>query len=76
MLHLLAMVSISLGVANLLPIPGLDGGAILLSLIEFIRGKRVSPKWYVRFQAVGMSFLFFIMILVLLSDLRYFLIGP
>lgn len=76
MLHLLAMVSISLGVANLLPIPGLDGGAILLSLIEFIRGKRVSPKWYVRFQAVGLSFLFFIMILVLLSDLRYFLIGP
>lgn len=74
MLHLLAMVSISLGVANLLPIPGLDGGAILLSLVEFLRGKRVSPKWYVRFQAVGMIFLIFIMLMVLLSDIRFFLL--
>ena len=68
------MVSISLGVANLLPIPGLDGGAILLSLVEFVRGKRVSPKWYVRFQAVGMIFLIFIMLMVLLSDIRFFLL--
>jgi regulator of sigma E protease len=76
MLHLLAMVSISLAIANLLPIPGLDGGAILLSLIEGLSGRRVSPKWYVRFQTAGMAFLLFIMLFVLSADIRYFLSGP
>lgn len=74
-LHLLAMVSISLAMANLLPIPGLDGGAILFSILELFRGKRISPRWYVRFQAVGMLFLMFIMVLVLFGDIRYFFLG-
>jgi len=43
-LYLMAVISISLGVTNLLPIPGLDGGKILLLIIEIIRGKKVSEK--------------------------------
>jgi len=74
-LHLLAMVSISLAVANLLPIPGLDGGAILLSLLEIIRGKSVSPKMYVRFQSVGVIFLLLLMIFVVIGDVRFLFSG-
>ena len=52
-LYLLAVVSTSLAVVNLLPLPSLDGGLILLSLIELIKGKNSSPKVYMAFQALG-----------------------
>lgn len=42
--YLLAVISISLGVTNLLPIPGLDGGKILLLIIEVIRKKKISEN--------------------------------
>ncbi len=74
-LHLLAMVSISLAVANLLPIPGLDGGSILLSLIEVVGRKSISPRMYVRFQSVGLLFLFLLMLFVVVGDLRFFFLG-
>ncbi|MEA5031847.1 MAG: RIP metalloprotease RseP [Sphaerochaeta sp.] len=74
-LHLLAMVSISLAAANLLPIPGLDGGSILLSLVEILRRKAVSPRMYVRFQSVGLLFLFLLMLFVVAGDLRFFFLG-
>jgi membrane-associated protease RseP (regulator of RpoE activity) len=41
-----------------------------------LSGRRVSPKWYVRFQTAGMAFLLFIMLFVLSADIRYFLSGP
>jgi regulator of sigma E protease len=75
MLHLLAMVSISLAVANLLPIPGLDGGSIAMSLYEAIRGKPVQAKIYARFQMVGLALLVLLMILVITSDIRFLLGG-
>jgi regulator of sigma E protease len=74
-LHLLAMVSISLAAANLLPIPGLDGGSILLSILEILRRKPVSPRIYVRFQSVGLLFLFLLMLFVVAGDLRFFFLG-
>lgn len=52
-LYLLAVVSTSLAVVNLLPLPSLDGGLILLSIIELIKGKNSSPKVYMAFQALG-----------------------
>lgn len=74
LLHVLSIVSISLAVANLLPIPGLDGGSILLSLIEFFRRKPVSPKLYVKFQTLGLFFLLLLMFLVMFSDISFFLV--
>ena len=56
LVHLLALVSASLAIANLLPLPGLDGGAIILNLIELIRGRSLSVRLYVKTQAVGSSF--------------------
>ena len=75
LLHLMAMVSVSLAAANLLPIPGLDGGAILLSLLEMIRGKTVSPRMYVRFQSLGFAFLMVLMVMVVAGDLRFIFSG-
>lgn len=43
-LYWLGLISLNLGVLNLLPIPMLDGGTIMLSLFEWITGKRLSPK--------------------------------
>ena len=75
MLYLLAMISIPLGVLNLLPIPGLDGGSVAMSLYEAIRGKPVRAKIYARFQTVGFTFLMIVMLLVITSDIKFFLGG-
>ena len=52
-LFLLASVSISLAVANLLPIPALDGGLILVSFAELVTGRTFHPRVYVTLQVVG-----------------------
>lgn len=61
-LYLLASVSISLAVANLLPIPALDGGLILVSLAELVTRRTFHPKMYLSMQIVGtiMIALFFV----------------
>ena len=41
---LMAMLSMNLGIINLLPIPALDGGKIVLNIIEGVRGKPISPE--------------------------------
>ena len=52
-LFLLASVSISLAVANLLPIPALDGGLILVSFAELVTGRTFHPRMYLILQIVG-----------------------
>ncbi|MDP3188090.1 RIP metalloprotease RseP [Limnobacter sp.] len=49
----LAMVSVSLGILNLLPIPLLDGGHLMYYLAEIVRGKPVDEVWQVRGQKLG-----------------------
>jgi regulator of sigma E protease len=65
----LALVSISLGVLNLLPIPMLDGGHLLYYLIEIVRGSPPSPKWADIGQRAGISLLAGLMALALFNDL-------
>lgn len=48
-----ALMSINLGVINLLPLPALDGGHFILLLIEGLRGKPLAPIWMSRIQYVG-----------------------
>ncbi|MBO4393667.1 MAG: RIP metalloprotease RseP [Spirochaetales bacterium] len=57
-LFLLASVSISLAVANLLPIPALDGGLILVSLAELVTGRTFHPRVYITLQVVGTIMIF------------------
>ncbi len=72
-LQLLAMVSISLGIANLIPLPALDGGSIVLSVIEWVRRKRLPVGIYIKYQSVGLVILSLLILFVLFSDARFFL---
>lgn len=63
-LFLLASVSISLCVANLLPIPALDGGLIVLSFAELITGHTFHPKLYLGLQITGIAIIALIFVLL------------
>jgi regulator of sigma E protease len=66
----MALLSINLGVLNLLPIPVLDGGHLLFYVIELIRGKEVSVKWREISQQVGFVLLVILMIFVFIMDIE------
>ncbi|MRI34952.1 zinc metallopeptidase RseP [Endozoicomonas sp. OPT23] len=68
-LYFLAMLSVSLGVLNLLPIPVLDGGHLLFYLIEWVRGKPVSEKAQMIGLKIGVTLVVSVMILALYNDL-------
>ncbi len=71
-LHLLnftAIISISLGVINLMPIPILDGGAIIFFLIELIKGKPISLKKRMVAQQIGMFLLIALMLFAFYNDI-------
>jgi regulator of sigma E protease len=68
-LRFLALVSVSLGVLNLLPVPVLDGGHLLFYGIEAIKGSPVSDKVQLYFQQAGMLILFSLMALAMFVDL-------
>lgn len=66
---ILALISLSLGVTNLLPIPALDGGKILLLLIEAIRRKKLSEKVEINIQLAGFALLIALSIYVTYNDI-------
>ena len=68
-LHLLALISVSLGVTNLLPIPALDGGKILILLIELIRRKPMKLETEAKIQLIGFSILMALTIFVTYNDI-------
>lgn len=65
----LALVSVSLGILNLLPIPMLDGGHLMYYLIEMVRGKPVTDRVMEWGQRIGVSLLGGLMVLALFNDL-------
>ena len=71
-LSLLAVISISLFIMNLLPIPVLDGGLILIALIEFITRHKIRPKIQYYIQIAGIVFIVFIFLVGLTGDISYF----
>ena len=64
----LALISISLGVLNLLPVPLLDGGHLLYYLAELIKGSPVSDRAFEVGQRIGMAMLAVLMALALFND--------
>ena len=68
LLHLLILISINLGIMNLLPIPALDGGHLLLYFVEVIRRKRLKPEVEGIINFVGLVLIFGLAILVAIKD--------
>ena len=67
--QLLVLISINLGLMNLLPIPGLDGSRLVFGVVEIIRGKAVPPEKEAMVHLVGMVFLFGLMIFFTFKDI-------
>lgn len=65
----MALLSVNLGVLNLLPIPVLDGGHLLFYAIEAVSGKPVSIKWRERAQQIGFIILVALMVFVMAMDI-------
>ncbi len=68
-LKFLALVSVSLGVLNLLPVPVLDGGHLLFFAIEAVKGQPVSEKAQLIFQNIGIALLMSLMLLAVFLDI-------
>jgi regulator of sigma E protease len=68
-LSFLALLSVSLGVLNLLPIPVLDGGHLLYYSIELLKGSPLSDKAQIAGQQFGMFILIGVMLMALYNDL-------
>jgi len=66
----MALVSVSLGVLNLLPVPVLDGGHLMFFALEAIRGRPVSEKIQSFFQQIGLSMLLSLMALAMFLDVQ------
>jgi regulator of sigma E protease len=71
----LALVSVSLGVLNLLPVPVLDGGHLLYYIYEVLTGRAVSEKVMEYGMRIGMALLLLLMSLALYNDLQRLFAG-
>ncbi|MGE0615005.1 MAG: RIP metalloprotease RseP [Bacteriovoracia bacterium] len=68
----MAILSVGLGILNILPVPVLDGGHILLLGVEWIRGKALTVKQMEFVQQVGLSLILLLMIIVMKNDILRF----
>ncbi len=68
-LLMMALITINIGVFNLLPLPALDGGRLLFMFIELIRRKPVKPKYEGIIHGVGLALLLVLMVVVTFSDI-------
>ncbi|MCI0130131.1 MULTISPECIES: RIP metalloprotease RseP [Enterococcaceae] len=69
-----AMLSVNLGIMNLIPLPGLDGGKLMLNLYEGVRGKPLSQEKEVMITMAGVVILVVLMVAVTWNDIQRFFI--
>ena len=74
-LQYLALVSLSLGILNLLPVPVLDGGHLLYHSAELVRGRPLPASWQSIGQRIGVALLVGLMLLALYNDIHRFIPG-
>lgn len=72
MLEFMAIISVSLFIMNLLPVPVLDGGLILFAVIEAVTRRRLPPKALYYIQFVGLAFIAVLFIIGFSGDVLYF----
>ncbi len=75
LLYMASLITINVGIFNLLPIPGLDGGRLLFCLIELVRGKPVKPEHEGYVHLAGMVLLFGLMIFATYNDIMRLITG-
>ena len=63
------LLSVNLGILNLLPLPALDGGRLLFMLVEVIRGKPVSPEKEGIVHFAGLVVLMILMVFIMYNDI-------
>lgn len=73
--YIMALISINVGVFNLLPIPALDGGRLFFILIEAIRRKPVPAKYEGYIHAAGMVLLMLLMVVITFNDIKNLIIN-
>lgn len=71
-LYYWALISINLGVFNLIPIPGLDGSRLIFTAVEGITRKRVNPRIEMTVHAIGYLFMIALMIVITFKDVLSF----
>lgn len=69
-IYWLAILGVNIAVVNLLPIPPFDGGLLVLTGVEKLRGKSISEKWLVRFQLAGWAFVIVLLLMITFNDIR------
>ncbi|MCF7804616.1 MAG: RIP metalloprotease RseP [Candidatus Marinimicrobia bacterium] len=69
LLNLVAIISINIGFLNILPVPALDGGHLVITMIEGIKGDPLSVKTRMIVQQVGMALLLTLMVFVIYNDI-------
>ncbi|MBE5874384.1 MAG: RIP metalloprotease RseP [Lachnospiraceae bacterium] len=69
MLNIIMLLSVNLGILNLLPIPALDGGRLVFLLIELVRGKPVPPEKEGIIHFIGFVFFMILMVVVFFNDI-------
>lgn len=75
LIRIMAFISINLAIFNLLPLPVLDGGQLVLNFTEAIRGKPVNPRFVEAFQQVGLLMIIGLMLFVTWNDIGRLLGG-
>lgn len=71
-LTFMAVISVSLGIMNLLPVPVLDGGLILFAFIELVFRRKLPPKVLYYIQFVGIAFIAVMFVIGINGDIHYF----
>lgn len=75
LLQLVAMITINVGVFNLLPVPALDGGRLLFLVFEGITRRKIPAKYEGMVHFIGLLLLFLLMIVVTFTDIRRMITG-
>lgn len=75
MLYLMALLSLNLGLINILPFPALDGGRILFVFIRAVTGKVITDEIESKFHFAGIMILFMFMILITFKDIKTLITG-
>lgn len=69
LIKFVALISVNLGVLNLLPIPALDGGKIIFLLFELVTKKRIKPEWESYISLIGFGLLMLLSVVVTYNDI-------